>query len=300
VSLDSRELLSTVFVSTCLHMLNSAISSCNYLDNSYSSTVRFFLSCIMRILGINAFERVPVWRGPASHPWHLTTPGACQCKRSPACCTLWAAGGQGMECVLSWLARHASPPWAPLCWHSAEPWSAIAEQSVSENTPAAILLQAPAVRRSDHCSQEKARRACLRVPDRRDSENMCWPSQDMHAKLLCQALHADLVLSGSEDGTVREVDVRVRPPPLNRTQELQPASEDYNVLGAWHSFLEGGALALPSALFVWSMLSVLLPVPVGGLLWRGLPRCRLTENGSQHYPAPLFPACEQWTSGRSA
>ncbi len=41
-----------------------------------------------------------------------------------------------------------------------------------------------------------------------------------------------MVLSGSEDGTVREVDVRVRPPPLNRTQELQPASEDYHILGA--------------------------------------------------------------------
>lgn len=50
--------------------------------------------------------------------------------------------------------------------------------------------------------------------------------------LLLYTHAADMVLSGSEDGTVREVDVRVKPPPLNRTQELQPASEDYNVLGA--------------------------------------------------------------------
>ncbi|GAB4815937.1 hypothetical protein N2152v2_002983 [Parachlorella kessleri] len=52
-------------------------------------------------------------------------------------------------------------------------------------------------------------------------------------------LDSYLVLSGSEDGTVREVDVRVKPPPLNRTQELQAAAEDYNVLGkpSWPVFM---------------------------------------------------------------
>lgn len=44
-------------------------------------------------------------------------------------------------------------------------------------------------------------------------------------------LNADVILSASEDGTVRDVDVRVKPPAFHRSHELQSASEDYNILG---------------------------------------------------------------------
>ena len=68
-----------------------------------------------------------------------------------------------------------------------------------------------------------------------------WQQVGQAAMLLCHygacapGPAADVVLSGSEDGTVREVDVRVRPPPLTRAQDAAPASDDANVLGGWRN-----------------------------------------------------------------
>lgn len=115
----------------------------------------------------------------------------------------------------------------------------------------------------------------------------------------CSSLHriADVVLSGSEDGTVREVDVRLRPPPLNRTQELQPASDDHGVIGG-HIGRCRAQKGFCNASVAGSSADAGLPQPAG---MSGMQLQPCVPSPCPGVPnAPIASAPPQWTSGRSA